>query len=137
MGTKNNPGKYDCYANADPDEPMFVLLGRDKFAPSLVALWATAREADRGDLDKVTEAHDCAAAMKNWLYLHQKKTADVLDYLPFDMLAAALKKRGATITPAPHGGDEEGAEAQMPLLDGTTLQPSKNWPFPASNPKAA
>ena len=21
MGTKNNPGKFDCYANADSDEP--------------------------------------------------------------------------------------------------------------------
>jgi hypothetical protein len=29
MGTKNQPGKFDtCYANADPDEPMFVLLGK-------------------------------------------------------------------------------------------------------------
>lgn len=29
MGTKNNPGAFDCYANAEPDEPMFVLLARD------------------------------------------------------------------------------------------------------------
>ncbi|HAW11807.1 MAG TPA: aspartate decarboxylase, partial [Chloroflexi bacterium] len=29
MGTKNNPGKFDCYDDAHPDEPMFVLLGRD------------------------------------------------------------------------------------------------------------
>ena len=29
MGTKNNPGKFDCYEHAKPDEPMFVLLGRD------------------------------------------------------------------------------------------------------------
>jgi hypothetical protein len=28
MGTKNVPGKFDCYANALPDEPTFVLLGR-------------------------------------------------------------------------------------------------------------
>lgn len=27
MGSKNNPGKYDCYEAADPDEPMFILLG--------------------------------------------------------------------------------------------------------------
>lgn len=30
MGTKNNPGEFDCYANAAPDEPMFILLGRDQ-----------------------------------------------------------------------------------------------------------
>lgn len=29
MGTKNNPGKFDCYDAALPDEPMFVLLARD------------------------------------------------------------------------------------------------------------
>ena len=28
MGTKNNPGRFDCYGNAEPDEPIFVLLGR-------------------------------------------------------------------------------------------------------------
>lgn len=30
MGTKNQPGSFDCYANAKGDEPLFVLLGRDK-----------------------------------------------------------------------------------------------------------
>lgn len=44
MGTKNNPGKYDCHAAADPDEPMFVLLGRDPFACILVRIWADLRE---------------------------------------------------------------------------------------------
>ena len=33
MGTKNNPGQFDCYRNAEPDEPMFVLLARDERAP--------------------------------------------------------------------------------------------------------
>ena len=46
MGTKNNPGEFDCYANAQPDEPMFVLLGRDKHAPALVWLWAVLRQLD-------------------------------------------------------------------------------------------
>ena len=26
MSTKNNPGSYDCYANADPDEPMWPVV---------------------------------------------------------------------------------------------------------------
>lgn len=29
MGTKSNPTQFDCYANALPDEPMFILLARD------------------------------------------------------------------------------------------------------------
>lgn len=43
MGTKNNPGSFDCYANAEPDEPMFTLLARDPLAPGLVRIWAALR----------------------------------------------------------------------------------------------
>ena len=85
MGTKNNPGKFDCYANAEPDEPMFVLLGRDKHAPMLVYLWARLRQIDSEDPDKIIEALDCASAMIkylktkgkepfNALYLHEIRT---------------------------------------------------------------
>jgi hypothetical protein len=66
MGTKLNPGAYDCYANAEPDEPMFVLLGRDKHAPTLVWLWAALRELDQEDAAKVAEARDCVTAMLTW-----------------------------------------------------------------------
>jgi hypothetical protein len=44
MGSKNNPSSFDCYAAAKPDEPMFVLLGRDPMAGALVRLWALMRE---------------------------------------------------------------------------------------------
>jgi len=70
MGTKNNPGKFDCYANAEPDEPMFILLGRDKHAPTLVWLWATLREFDSEDAAKVAEARQCCADMMT--YAHDK-----------------------------------------------------------------
>ena len=63
MGTKNNPGQFDCYQNAGPDEPMFVLLGRDKHAAGLVRLWAMLRHKDGEDEDKVAEALACADAM--------------------------------------------------------------------------
>lgn len=63
MATKNNPGKFDCYANAAPDEPMFVLLGRDRHAPTLVRLWALLRAKDDEDEDKLAEALTCADAM--------------------------------------------------------------------------
>lgn len=36
MGTKNRSGDFDCYANAEPDEPMFILLGRSAKSPLLV-----------------------------------------------------------------------------------------------------
>ena len=66
MGTKNKPGKFDCYTNAHPDEPMFILLGRDPHAHILVDRWADAREKERGPSEKVDEARACAKAMREW-----------------------------------------------------------------------
>jgi hypothetical protein len=65
MGTKRNPGRYDCYAAAEPDEPMFVLLARDQYAPLLVREWARCRWLD-GDREKAMEADECAKAMEEW-----------------------------------------------------------------------
>jgi hypothetical protein len=75
MGTKANPGKYDCYANAAPDEPMFVLLGRDKHAPTLVWLWAVLRELDQENPDKIKEAKQCVLDMIEWKVKHGGKVS--------------------------------------------------------------
>ena len=73
MGTKLNPGKLDCYANALPDEPMFVLLARDPDFKRLVEAWCDRRAADvdcgerpKSDMALVTEAYDCANAGAKW-----------------------------------------------------------------------
>lgn len=66
MGTKRNPGDYDCYANAHPDEPMFVLLGRDERAPPLVDAWAKMSEERGTEPAKVAEARQCAENMRRW-----------------------------------------------------------------------
>jgi hypothetical protein len=66
MATKNKPGRFDCYANAHPDEPMFVLLGRDPMAGSLVRQWASWRERIGEDPAKVAEARECADALDVW-----------------------------------------------------------------------
>jgi hypothetical protein len=65
MGTKNNPGLYDCYDKAEPDEPMFVLLARDPKAPDLVRTWAY-RSDPLGAGPKFDEAMACAEAMDAW-----------------------------------------------------------------------
>lgn len=77
MGTKRNPGKFDCYANADPDEPMFHLLARDKHAPVLVWLWAVLREVDGENPEKVHEARQCVVDMMSWAHEHGKKPIGV------------------------------------------------------------
>jgi hypothetical protein len=83
MGSKNNPGKFDCYANAMPDEPMFILLARDPFAPELVVAWADQRHTDivngrRGETDipMIEEALACARAMADWRIANDGKWRD-------------------------------------------------------------
>lgn len=73
MGTKQNPGRFDCYAHARPSEPMFVLLARDPSAPSVVEAWAAQRRMlielgikPTTDQAMVDEALDCARAMREW-----------------------------------------------------------------------
>lgn len=69
MGTKSNPSKFDCYAAAKDDEPMFVLLGRDPIAPFLVGLWAGMKSAHDPDAEeeKIREALECAQAMDEYV----------------------------------------------------------------------
>jgi hypothetical protein len=76
MATKNNPGEFDCYENAEGDEPMFVLLARDPQAPGLVRQWAhdrelriaigEYRELTEDEKRQVDEAMECANAMEAW-----------------------------------------------------------------------
>lgn len=76
MGTKNNPGPFDCYAKAHPDEPIFTLRAKDPLAPALVRLWAHVRRVydqahgrpmTTSDSDKYFEANQCADQMELWL----------------------------------------------------------------------
>ena len=75
MATKNNPGIYDCYSKAEPDEPTFTLLARDADAPEVVEFWARCRaEAimcgtkPKEDYQQVNEARQCASAMRAWRF---------------------------------------------------------------------
>lgn len=75
MGTKRNPGAHDCYHKAEPDEPLFVLLARDKYGPTLVWLWATLRELDGERPAKVAEARVCVDTMLQWQNEHDLEVA--------------------------------------------------------------
>lgn len=66
MSTKQNPGKYDCYARLADDEPYFVLRAKDPHAPVLVELWVALRQAEFGDFEKLGEALECARQMRAW-----------------------------------------------------------------------
>lgn len=74
MGTKQNPGRYDCYGKAEPDEPMFTLLARDPLAARVIRYWIDqtmghaeySREYTRDLDDKIKEASQCARDMEEW-----------------------------------------------------------------------
>ena len=109
MGTKNNPGRYDCYEKAHPDEPMFILLGRDPIGAAAVRLWAEAREAIKPSDPKVLEAVECATAMDVWCRerADREPCGKLLGLLTFDDLADELRRRGATVTPEWRAKDSE------------------------------
>jgi hypothetical protein len=68
MGSKNKPGSFDCFAKADPDEPMFVLLGRDPTASMLTVLWVRLRIAlgENPRSDQILEALETAGELEKW-----------------------------------------------------------------------
>lgn len=89
MATKANPGKFDCYAKADPDEPLFTLRGKDPVAEYFVAAWVAIRAGDLPSAqrmmdhalealkksgrpllpyqsEKSAEAQVCASEMRSW-----------------------------------------------------------------------
>ena len=67
MGTKQNPGQFDCYAGAEPDEPIFVLRGKDPSAPLLIETWAMLRDLMKDDPIMIAEARDCAHDCYQWM----------------------------------------------------------------------
>jgi len=74
MGTKADPGPFDCYAAAEPDEPLFVLKSTDESAPTLVRIWAELyrerkMKANRwtpAAIQRYCEALECANQMAAW-----------------------------------------------------------------------
>lgn len=73
MGTKTNPGKFDCYQKALPDEPLFTLLARDPDFERLVNEWANRRvgavrcgDRPKTDMPMVEEAWYCAINGAEW-----------------------------------------------------------------------
>lgn len=87
MGTKNNPGPIDCYGDAAPDEPIFVLRANDETAALVVRIWAEIYMASKlqgGALDlktarKYSEARDCATAMEHWRNQRASPFHEIID----------------------------------------------------------
>lgn len=67
MGTKNNPGDFDCYDAAEMDEPMFILLGRDENASKLVEQWAIRR------FERLSETYSRIELPRRHSYIEKQK----------------------------------------------------------------
>lgn len=96
MGTKNKPGDFDCYATAEPDEPMFILLGRDPCACLVVAFWVKLRQTLNPDDPKIDNARVCVRELEAYAREHGKTTE----------LAAALDAMQKFVVISPEPGSE-------------------------------
>lgn len=71
MANKMHPGAFRCYDAALPDEPIFVILGRDPAAPATIAYWASQRRMlgkneNTDDLARIDAARKEAFVMSDW-----------------------------------------------------------------------
>jgi hypothetical protein len=100
MSTKNNVGSFNCYEKAHPDEPMFVLLGRDPTAPLIVLAWVVLRHhCGHNDSAQLEEAIQCAQDMQAWaaklgktpiLARARQKAASLLIHYASEIITDAL-----------------------------------------------
>ena len=63
MATKHTSDVLD---NTEDDEPIFPLVGRDRFAALVVRIWADIAAASGVDPEKVADARDVAEEMDRW-----------------------------------------------------------------------
>jgi hypothetical protein len=82
MGTKNNPGTFDCYAALSPDEPYFLIAGRDQDAHIIVHMWAMLRrkqiqmgmrEDTPEEQAQIAEALLCTQELQRYYEIHRLK----------------------------------------------------------------
>lgn len=67
--TKNSPGAFDYLSKAAPDEPMFILLGRDPTAARVLSFWTALRVAsglNQATDEQIKEAQQCVGQMDDW-----------------------------------------------------------------------
>lgn len=79
---------HDCLAKRRPGEPMFILLGRDPDAHTIVQLWADRRLAAGGDPDHCRMGYDTAERMATYAKDPANKPASAPDAVDYPALAS-------------------------------------------------
>ena len=65
-----------CLNRSADDEPVFLLCGRDKFAPEIIDEWAFRASLRGSPIEKTTTAARDAEAMRAWQEVHGSKIPD-------------------------------------------------------------
>jgi alkanesulfonate monooxygenase SsuD/methylene tetrahydromethanopterin reductase-like flavin-dependent oxidoreductase (luciferase family) len=78
MGSKSQPGFYSYLGKAEPDEPVFVLMGRDPLAPDLIRRWADTAQANGERRDKVAEAYALAKQFEEYAHDFKNRPTNVI-----------------------------------------------------------
>ncbi len=78
MGSRNEPGAFDCYNDADDDEQRFTLLGRDPMAPLVLDAWIKLRRAAGDSEEKLAEAMKCKRKMLEDLIKRDRRPSNAI-----------------------------------------------------------
>ncbi len=120
MGTKNNPGSFDCYAAAMPDEPIFHLLGRDPAFPATLRFWVEervrqAKTSGKDDRGKLAEAVFLATQAEKWRGDLVELTAEGDPY-PWQNRMVDTYDREPPVRVEPWSGNMGGPVVSTPLF---------------------
>jgi hypothetical protein len=93
METKANPNPNGCLARALPDEPMFILLGRDPSAPAAIRGWVDERsKLENQDSSQLAAALNDASEFEAWRIAHdgewRNREPGDLELTPSDELSS-------------------------------------------------
>jgi hypothetical protein len=151
MGTKAEPSVYDCWAKAEDDEEMFILLGRDRHAAALVRLWAEMREREGEDPMVVEEARECADRLEEQARALGKPVMNLESLVMFATTLRQEKEEAAATAAVPaaptgtyalaeqeivmvgHGGAAKLVRIFPPDAENDAVRGKANVLFPRSN----
>ena len=122
MSTKAKPGAFDCYARAEADEEMFILLARDEAAPWLVRIWSAIKSGHFATAEQFLR--DLIAIAKDWEPERMHKVFEALACS--DRMIAGKRERDRM--GQPYGGVKPGSSVRSAASDPSRKSGSTDTP---------